>query len=185
MSWVRCCYVFWVGLCATILGVDTNMRIMLYSKVILSWNCVMRWLIKAYHVFVLCLYHIGEVVYGLCLLCLWWPIYIIVVRSSKCPQIGTIQWYLDISDSLQCLVTGLSLYGGLYEDLAMFKVKLVEVWRIYIQNHDLSIYLKVKGSDYDYLTTIWWDLCLFGEFMIILRFSKWFRAFVTWQKFVE
>ena len=48
-------------------------------------------------------------------------------------------------------MTGLSLYGGFSDDLAMFKVKLVEVWQINIQNHDLSIYLRVKGSDHTYL----------------------------------
>ena len=42
-------------------------------------------------------------------------------------MIGTIHWDLLILDRLQCFVTGLGSYDCFYEDLAMFKVKLVEV----------------------------------------------------------
>ena len=75
--------------------------------------------------------------------CLWWPRYIIVVRFSRCPQIATIQWYLVILHRLRCFMTGLSSSDGFYDDLAIFKVNLVEVWLIYIPKHDLSIYLRV------------------------------------------
>ena len=50
-----------------------------------------------------------------------------MVRSSKCPQIDTIQLDLVIVGRLRCFVIGLSSYDGLYDDLAMFKVNLVEV----------------------------------------------------------
>ena len=40
-------------------------------------------------------------------------------------------------------MTGLSSSDGFYDDLAIFKVNLVEVWLIYIPKHDLSIYLRV------------------------------------------
>ena len=53
--------------------------------------------------------------------------------------------------SLRCFVIGLSSYDGFYDDLAIFKVKVFEVWEIYVQYHDLTIYLRVKRSDNTYL----------------------------------
>ena len=46
---------------------------------------------------------------------------------------------------------GLSSYDCFYDDLATFKVNLVEVCEIYIQYHDLGIYLRVIRSDNNYL----------------------------------
>ena len=46
---------------------------------------------------------------------------------------------------------GLSSNDGFYDELAMFKVNLVEVCKIYIQYHDLGIYLRVSRSDNRYL----------------------------------
>ena len=66
------------------------------------------------------------------------------MRSCKCPPIDTTHLALVVLDRLQCFVIGLSLNDGFYDDLAMFKVKLVEVWLIYIHNHDLTIYLRVS-----------------------------------------
>ena len=111
---------------------------MMYSEVIFSLNYLMRWAIKVHDVFMLCFYHVGGVVYGLWLWCLWRPRYIIVVRSSKCPPIDTIHWDLVILDRLRCFVSGLSSSDGFYDDLAMFKVNFVEVCEIYIQYHDLG-----------------------------------------------
>ena len=158
---------------------------MLYPRVIFGLNCVMRWVIKVHDIFMLCLYHVGELVYGLWLWPLWWPRYVIVMRSSKCPPIGSIQWYLVILDRLWCFVTGLSSNDGFYDDLGIFKVNLVEVWQIYIQYHDLGVYLRVRWSDNNYLAKIRWELCLFEGFMIIWQFHIWFGWFVTHQKIVE
>ena len=52
------------------------------------------------------------------------------MRSCKCPPIDTTHLALVVLDRLQCFVIGLSLNDGFYDDLAMFKVKLVEVWLI-------------------------------------------------------
>ena len=46
---------------------------------------------------------------------------------------------------------GLSSNDGFYDDLGIFKVNLVEVCEIYIQYHDLGIYLRVIRSDNSYL----------------------------------
>ena len=58
--------------------------------------------------------------------------------SSKCPTIATSLRYLVISNRLQSFVIGLISYDGFFDELAIFKVKLVEAWRIYIQINKLS-----------------------------------------------
>ena len=74
-----------------------------------------------------------------------------MVRSSKCPPIGAIHLALVILGRLRCFVIGLRSNDGFFDDLAMLKVNLVEVWEIYIHNHDLAIYLRVIRSDKNYL----------------------------------
>ena len=130
----------------------------------------MRWVIKAHDVSMLCFYHVGDVVYGLWLWCLWWPRYVIVVRSCKCPPIGAIHLDLVILGRLQCFVIGLSSYDGFYDDLAMFKVKVVEEWQIYIQCHDLTLRITIwprHDENYAYLKNLW----AIGSFLYDLVFS--------------